>query len=48
MSVVGFSCECVFGWAFVCLCFTMCWCVCRGRGSAGLMARPSGWGAGDP
>lgn len=26
----------------------MCWCVCRGRGSAGLMARPSGWGAGDP
>lgn len=31
MSVVGFLCECVFGWAF---------CVLRGRGSGGLMAAP--------
>lgn len=32
MSVVGFSCECVFGWALV--------CVQGARGSAGLMAAP--------
>lgn len=34
MSVVGFLCEYEFSWVFVLQ------CVCRGRGSAGLMAAP--------
>lgn len=40
MNVVGFSCECVFGWAFVCVgagCGGDCW----------IDGCSSGWGAGE-
>lgn len=38
MNVVGFSCECVFGWAFVCV---------GAGGDCWIDGCSSGWGAGE-